>query len=135
MSHREDVVGRFLPDIVRNERCDMEYDDRLPKENLGIRCCRRQYKCIIIFMLLIIAFLTSFNEALRKLDDETLGNLQRSVKKAVNGLSQLFLTQEASGGRLNATAQALQILSHFTNESAFNLIEQLPTGTEYEDLL
>lgn len=37
---------------------EVNYDERISKkENIGIRFCRKKYKCVVIFMLLTISFL------------------------------------------------------------------------------
>jgi len=55
---------------------------RMEEDNLGVRFCRKKFKCVIIFMLLIVSIMLTSKELLSKIDEETLNSILNLSKKS-----------------------------------------------------
>jgi len=89
--NEEKLTEQFLPivkpDFMLKGENDIEIgvDEcglgaRRNGENLGIRFCRKKFKCVIIFMLLIISVMVTAKEFLIKIDDDTIASVMNILK-------------------------------------------------------
>ena len=89
MSSRDEekLTEQFLPTVIpsfmiSDNRDDCEIGRKQKEDNLGVRFCRKKFKCVIIFMLLIVSVMLTTKELLSKIDEETLNSILSLLKKS-----------------------------------------------------
>lgn len=87
---------------------EVNYDDRIRKreDNLAVRFCRKKYKCLVIFMLLLISFFQAaimLSTHITSLMEMDVFNMSKSVLSKISNATDLDV--------FNMTKSILNILN------------------------